>query len=308
MNVKWLTRGALLAAVTVVMALLGMLPIGGEISLIFLPLPLTILTFEQGWRKSILPLIAAAILLAFFGQLPLAFAVLFFYGFLGVVMGSSLRRELPLWQLFGQSILAGTGGVVILWLLGKAVLKQDAFALMRKGMHEAMAGALKLYQEFNLTSQQQAMLEQMQKAIMELVDVAIPAIILLGVTMLLLINFEVSRKIIGRMGGKVPPLPPLASWRLPWYLVWVFIGSFVLAGLGGKTILYKLGLNIYVLTMFLYGLQGLAIVASFLAKWHFSRWLKTLLLLLVFFIFGQLLVFLGLFDTWVDFRKIERSS
>jgi uncharacterized protein YybS (DUF2232 family) len=297
----------MLAAVTVVMALLGMLPIGGEISLILLPLPLTILTYEHGWRKAVLPLFAAAILLGFLGQLPLAFAVLFFYGLMGVVMGNSLQKEEPLWRLFGQSLLAGTLGVVILWFLGKVAFGQDAFALMQKGMHEAMAGAMKFYQSLNLSSQQQAMLEQMQKAIGELLDVAIPSMLLLAVMMLLMINFQVSRKIIGRMGGKVAQLPPLARWRLPWYLVWIFIASFLLTGFGGGTIIYKLSLNIYVITMFLYGLQGLAVMANLFGKWGFARGIKILLLMMVFFIFGQLLVFLGLFDTWFDFRKLERA-
>ena len=297
----------MLAAVTVVMALLGMLPIGGEISLILLPLPLTILTYEHGWRKAVLPLVAAAILLGFLGQLPLAFAVLVFYGLMGVVMGDALKKEEPLWRLFGQSLLAGTIGVVILWLLGKVAFGQDVFALMQKGMHEAMASAMKFYQSMNLSSQQQAMLEQMQKAIGELLDVAIPSMLLLAVMMLLVINFQVSRKIIGRMGGTVAQLPPLVRWRLPWYLVWIFIASFLLTGLGGGTIIYKLSLNIYVITMFLYGLQGLAVIANLFGRWGLTRSIKIFLMIVVFFIFGQLLVFVGLFDTWFDFRKLERA-
>jgi uncharacterized protein YybS (DUF2232 family) len=296
-----------LAAVTVVMALIGMFPIAGDLSLILLPLPLTILTYENGWRKAVLPLFAAAILLAFFGQWLLAFSVLFFYGLMGIVMGSSMQKQEPLWRLFGRSLLAGTGGIVLLWLLGKLVFRQDAFALMQQGLNEAMAGALKLYESMNLNSQQLAMLEQMQKALTELMNVAVPAMLLLAVMLLLLVNFQVSRKIIRRMGGDVSQLPPFTNWRLPWYLVWIFIASFVLASTGQGTIPYKLGLNIYMLTMFLYGLQGLAVAASFFAKWSLGRGMKTFLLIVVFFLFGQLLVFLGLFDTWIDFRKLEQA-
>lgn len=308
MNAKWLTRGALLAAVTVVMALLGMLPIGGEFSLILLPLPLTILTYEQGWRKSILPLLASSIILAFLGQPMLAAAVFFFYGLVGVVMGNALKKDAPLWRTFGQSILAGTIGVVILWLLGRAVLKQDAFVLMQKGFREAVDGVLGIYQKLDLSSKQLALLEQGQEMLLEIVDVAIPAMILLGISMLLLINFQVSRRLIERMGGKVRPLPPLAYWRLPWYLVWVFIGCFLLTGFGGGTFFYKLGLNLYLLTTFLYALQGMAIMAHFIARLRLARGLKVLLLFMIFLAFGQLLVFLGLFDTWIDFRKIGQST
>jgi uncharacterized protein YybS (DUF2232 family) len=302
-----LTRGALLAAVTVAMALIGLLPLGGELVLLLLPLPLSILTYQHGWKGAVLPLLVASLLLAFLGHISLALAVVLFYGLMGIALGNSLRKDAPLWIVFGGSAAAGAGGLASLWLLGKLIFKQDAFALMQQGLKTALGEAFKLYKSMPLASEQLKLLQQTQKMLLEMVDLAIPAMLALGLLLLLLVNFQASRKIIVSLGGSVVALPPFARWRLPWYMVWLFIAAFLLRSIG-KGWLYQLSLNVYIVTMFLYVLQGLAIVAGQLSKWGLSRPMRTLILLLAYFFFGQILVLLGLFDTWFDFRKLGSAE
>ena len=196
MNVRFLTRGALLAAVTVAMALIGLLPLGGELVLLLLPLPLSILTYQHGWKGAVLPLLVASLLLAFLGHISLALAVVLFYGLMGIALGNSLRKDAPLWIVFGGSAAAGAGGLASLWLLGKLIFKQDAFALMQQGLKTALGEAFKLYKSMPLASEQLKLLQQTQKMLLEMVDLAIPAMLALGLLLLLLVNFQASRKII----------------------------------------------------------------------------------------------------------------
>jgi uncharacterized protein YybS (DUF2232 family) len=105
----------------------------------------------------------------------------------------------------------------------------------------------------------------------------------------------------------VAGLPPFASWRLPWYLVWFFIAALLLGG-AGESLFQKVNFNIYILMMFLYVLQGLAVAAHLVGRGSLSRFWQGIILALAFLFFSQILFFVGLFDTWFDFRKLDRAK
>ncbi len=295
-----------MAALTVVMALIGTLPMGGLI-LLFLPLPLIILTYEHGLRSAVLALAVAAILLGFLGHPSLALTVFLFDGLVGIVMGSAMQRGEPAWRLFGQALLAGAVGLCSMWLLSKLLFRQDVFVLTMQGFEAAITEAFKFYQGLPLAAEQLELVKQMQEAMLQLVELAIPSLILMSILLSLFVNFQASRKIIALQGGSVAGLPPFASWRLPWYLVWFFIAALLLGG-AGESLFQKVNFNIYILMMFLYVLQGLAVAAHLVGRGSLSRFWQGIILALAFLFFSQILFFVGLFDTWFDFRKLDRAK
>jgi uncharacterized protein YybS (DUF2232 family) len=65
-----------------------------------------------------------------------------------------------------------------------------------------------------------------------------------------------------------------------------------------------------IILLFLYLLQGLSIVQFFCRKKNIPRYLRALFYALIV-IYQYLLVFIsaiGLFDIWVDFRKMNRPA
>jgi len=66
-------------------------------------------------------------------------------------------------------------------------------------------------------------------------------------------------------------------------------------------------LNLFVITAVIYGLQGMAVAVYFLDKKSVPVFLWVIVFILIFsqpLLIG-LLLGLGLFDTWLDFRKLK---
>ncbi|MCK5099944.1 MAG: DUF2232 domain-containing protein, partial [Desulfobacteraceae bacterium] len=68
-----------------------------------------------------------------------------------------------------------------------------------------------------------------------------------------------------------------------------------------------LGLNIFIILMLIYFFQGIAIVSFFFEKKKFPFFLKSFIYTLIMIqqIFALLIIGLGFFDTWFDFRKLK---
>ena len=96
---------------------------------------------------------------------------------------------------------------------------------------------------------------------------------------------------------------------LPDVTVWVLIaavGSIFL----GPEFSHILGMNLTIVLLFLYFLQGLSIVTHILKAKSFPKWVWIIIFVLVLLnpMFFGLVVGMGLFDIWVDFRKIRVVS
>lgn len=114
---------------------------------------------------------------------------------------------------------------------------------------------------------------------------------------------------MSRAGVIFPNLVLLARWKMPEKMIWVFILSGALL-FAPEKIINILSLNVFLVMCFLYLLQGLAIV-SYL--FQFKNVPVFLRYLFYFFIAVQQflmipIIAIGLFDIWVDFRKIIRKD
>ncbi len=138
---------------------------------------------------------------------------------------------------------------------------------------------------------------------------AYPAFVIVGSLMTAVVNFFLVRTIWGRLyGPTVFPQGKFSEWILSEQWIWPLILSgaavFLLTG-EAKT----LGLNAFLVMLWLYFLHGLAI-AAFIMEAKKLPWF----LWVVFFIFTLiqpmligLIVGLGVFDIWVDFRKLRKQ-
>jgi len=110
-------------------------------------------------------------------------------------------------------------------------------------------------------------------------------------------------------------LPDFSFWQMPWPLAYGFI--FGLVGLlfserFGIYSLHAYGVGLSLLLVFgvLYFVQGLSIIKFFVDKQGFGPIAKAGALIagVVFQLVFQGLSWLGLFDTWFDFRKLASSG
>jgi uncharacterized protein YybS (DUF2232 family) len=112
--------------------------------------------------------------------------------------------------------------------------------------------------------------------------------------------------------GRDPAFPDfgdLSCWKMPDWVVWFVIAAGA-AMIVPEEAVQIAGLNVLIVALFLYLLQGLSIVQFFFRQKNIPRYLRALFYALIV-LYQYLLVFVsavGLFDIWVDFRKMNRPA
>jgi len=103
-----------------------------------------------------------------------------------------------------------------------------------------------------------------------------------------------------------PDFGLLSLWKAPEYLVWVAIACGILLLIPDKAV-RLLGINGILILMTIYFFQGMAIVFFYFEKRQFPRLLRFFLYSLIAIqqIILLVVVILGFFDIWFNFRKVE---
>jgi hypothetical protein len=141
----------------------------------------------------------------------------------------------------------------------------------------------------------------------QLLSMVLPALMVTSHLFTNLFNYLLVRRYCQR--GQPPlTLDPddLTCWRASDYLVWVFLVSGV-ALLIPMNLVSTIGLNVLLVTLAIYLLQGLAIALFWGRRLPLPIGVQCLMIAMVFLIAGPLCVIVctavGLFDLWADFRR-----
>lgn len=136
-----------------------------------------------------------------------------------------------------------------------------------------------------------------------------PAYFSIGILFTAILNFFVVIYIWPRFyGRRIFESVEFSSWILPDIFVWplIFSGLLVFIGSGGLQIF---GMNLLILLLTIYFLQGAIIAFSLLTRKSvpavFSILIIFILTIVTQFLFIGILIGMGIFDLWVDFRKIR---
>ena len=137
----------------------------------------------------------------------------------------------------------------------------------------------------------------------------------LGAIWLAWLNYFITGLVARRRGFGWTPLPEFSRWQIYWVLAYGFIfgliGSLFSRSFGAySSVAYGVGIGLLLVFGALYFVQGLAVIKFFADKNNFGPMGKVLIIaigLLVQLVF-QGLSWLGLFDTWFDFRKLASSG
>jgi hypothetical protein len=136
-----------------------------------------------------------------------------------------------------------------------------------------------------------------------------PALIILTIWGEGILNVSLFSWITGRIAPHKDPIrmkPEFSTWVCPDRLVWAgIVGGFLIVT---KTpFLVTIGINAVIVLLAIYLLQGVAIVSFFFKKRNIPVGFQVIgyLLLVVFQFLLVLVAVLGLFDIWMDFRKLR---
>jgi uncharacterized protein YybS (DUF2232 family) len=139
---------------------------------------------------------------------------------------------------------------------------------------------------------------------------AYPAFLLIGSLIGAVVNYTLIRFAWMRLYGTgLFSGRAFSDWICPENLVWCFIFSGAALFLGSG-IVENAGLNVFLVMLCIYFSQGLSIVIHFLKVRNAPTFFWFVLFILIFVqpILIGLLAGLGVFDIWVDFRKIRNAE
>ncbi|MGE5577937.1 MAG: YybS family protein [Syntrophothermus sp.] len=309
MQTKPLVEGALLAAMTVLMAVIDLyLPI--PLLSLALPVPIIILVYRHSLNLGIMAAIIAAVLTGILANVIGQTVVVLVFGAVGLALGEAMRQRVsPAKVLVVGTIAALIFGAAMTGLMAWVTGVND-FSAMFKQMEQSLDQAVKFYTGLGVDK---AQLEAMRQTFATLMRLTVPIGVLMSALAFATFNYWLSRRILRRLGQATPGFPPFARWRSPRYMVVGFLLSlaFYLVVLTylRREIYQMVALNILLGFAMAFFLQGLSVVWFFLEKYKVSGIVKALV---VFFgvsnnLAALALVSIGVMDGWLNYRRLEDS-
>jgi len=304
---RGLTEGALLAGLIVIIVVVGIffLP---SLALLLAPVPVAWLLIRWGTRVAVLASIVASLILAWIVgpvQALLAGAV---FGPTGIALGWGVRQRFSASTtvLVTAAVLLLTS-LLSLWLTVR-LMGINPVEETIKAQIEAWKMSLALQRRLGVPSAQAEALEKALGQLPDFLRTIIPVAFLLGAGIWAYLIYLVAGLLLRRFGHTLPPFPPMLQWRVPARVVWVLLGLTVLSGVAGARWppFQRVFANLQIADVLVFGFQGLLIGLYYLRRLEVPRWFQAILVVLVLSIGISwfILMWVGLLDTWFNYRRL----
>ncbi len=299
-----------LTGVVITMAIITVsvyMPIIGFFCSLLLPLPVLFYRSKLGRKTGlIVPGAAMTILVVLTGGLSID--VVFFLEML--CLGFLLSELFEMNLSVEKTVLYACGGVLLTGVVGLVLYSNISatgiYSLVSAYIAQNLEMTVALYRSMGASEEFinkfSNSLGQIQYGLIRI----IPAMVTASFLMVTWSNLLMARPLLKRWGLFYPSFGVLNLWKAPDYLVWVLIGCGGFLLLPGST-LKIIGLNGLLILLMVYFFQGIAIVSFFFEKKRFPRMLRIFLYSLIAIqqIILLVVIGLGLFDMWLNFRKIK---
>ncbi len=305
--VKDIINGAVITSL--IFAVSVFLPIIGFFTAVLIPLPILVYRVKLGRIPGIaVPLLTAIIIGMILGGL--AVDSLFFLGliFIGFVLGELVEQNLSIEKTIGYTCVAVAAAGFAALLFYSSARGTTSLEMVSTYVLRNLEITLALYKQMGIPvetiHQVENSLERIQYALVRLV----PSLMLVSTLFVSWTSLLFARPLFRKFALPYPDFGALRTWSTPEKLVWGAIGcgvALMLPATGAKLI----GLNGILIFMMIYFLHGIAIVAYFFDKKKFPKMARTFIytLIAIQHVFALLVIALGFFDMWVNFRKLEKQ-
>ena len=283
------------------------IPVIGSICLVFLPMILFLNgTVNDRVKTTIAFFISFSLLfsLSTLLHLNLPTIAIFTMGMAGLFIARIAAKNGSVEKIIIYPALFIIAAICFYFIYGGFVLSVSPWQLVVKFIAATIEENIKLYSQLPLKTEDINFIKDNKKNIIDGFTQIFPSLIIITSTLIIWANFLLGKQILGKAGITLPNLTALARWKAPDFIIWIFIISGGLFFVPNKDINF-FSLNIFLVTCFIYLLQGLAIVSFFFQNKNVPLFFRYLF---YFFIAVQQILMIpiiavGLFDIWIDFRK-----
>ncbi|PID39355.1 MAG: hypothetical protein CR984_07240 [Proteobacteria bacterium] len=297
-------------ATLAIFAMSVFMPIVGFLFSIFIPLPVLFYRTKLGRRNGLLvPAVAIALMGLIFGRITMD--MLFFCGLmvLGFTMSEMFEKAISVEMTILATCAVVLGAVLITIVFYSMAADTGVVAMVTAYVATNLALSVELYRGIGMPQETidaiTGSLDQIQYVMVRI----LPSLAAAATLFAAWTNLIAARPIMQRSGLAYPDFGRLNHWRAPDMLIWGVIAC-GLVMLVPDTDIRLLGINGLVVLLTVYFIQGIAIVSFFFEKKKLPRTIRIVLYTMIAIqqFFLLLVVCIGLFDMWIDFRKIDTKK
>lgn len=305
-----------MAGLTIILTLLGNLPLIGMFALLFCSIPVTIVTVRHGGFAGGLTGILAVILTTLFMGPLSAVAIGLQYILLGWVMGYMLFKRKSAVKTIHASVIAAAFAALAMLFINLALMGFSPESIAAY-LDEYQKEMLTMYETTGMTAilAQQGMSQaQISEFLIQMINIAIrimPAMMIISHGAMAIVTYFITTYILKRLKIRIPRAHGFQNWILPGSFVWALIAVWAL-WLAGDYISISwmniLILNLLLVFAALLFLNGLAFSMHIVKFKEMSMWMKLFTAFFVMLFFTGFIVGLiltGLADLLFDFRKLR---
>lgn len=219
---------------------------------------------------------------------------------------SADRKDTPARSWLISSL--GLGGlwiaIILLFSLGAEISPYGEFV---RSIDLGIAEALDFYrQSGDVSADTKVFFEETLQQMRVIIPLVLPSLLGSFVLVITWLTMVVGNALLQKSQVGGAPWVHCRYWQLPDKLIWLVIGAAVVT-FPPVALLRTIGINTLVLMSVVYCFQGLSIAIFFMQRWKVPVLLRSFFyVMMIFQSFGTLLLlFFGIADIWVDFRKLK---
>jgi len=300
------------AVISIVLIAVAMNAVLGALGAVFVPLPVLYYYSRLGRLHGLLAFaLSLTITMITLRTLDSQAGVVYFFflGSLGLILSEVLRKNWSIEKtiVYSMGILLTLSVVILLYL--SLVSGKEPWGLIGTHMSSIVQENIDLYSRTGVSNQYIQLMKENAERITRVMTGLLPSLIIVGAGFFIWLNILGGKWLFRNRGMWYPDFGDLSLWKTLDKTVWLVVIA------GGCIVVPSelsriLGLNIAIVLLFIYMLQGLAIISFFFKRKNVPGILRALGYFLIFA--QQFLIFivagLGLIDTWADFRKLGTKS
>ncbi|MBL0732204.1 MAG: DUF2232 domain-containing protein [Desulfosarcina sp.] len=295
-----------LTIITMMFAASLYVPFIGFICTILIPLPVLFYRSKLGRQAGlIIPGLAIIVMILLPGSISIDLFLLIELMLLGFVLSESLELNLSIEKtiLYPCCIVLVTGLAIVLFYC--SMFDINLYAVISKYIMKNLELTIALYEDMGMPEESLYIMSNAIDKLQYILVRILPALIIVVTLFVIWTCILLSKPIFRARKLFYPDFGSLNRWKPNEYLVWGVIVSCLMLLLPWSTF-KMLGINCIIILMVIYFFSGIAIVSFFFEKKGFPYILRFILycILAIQQIILLLVIGLGFFDTWLNFRKL----
>jgi len=237
-----------------------------------------------------------------------AFDVFFFIELLliGFVLSELIELKLSIEKTFIYACIAVLSSSILVVLFYSNITGIQIGSLVSDYIVKNLELTLELYKNMGMPEENIHMISSSMESFQYVLIRIFPALAIASTLFIIWTSLMLAKPLLKTRNLFYPDFGQLNLWKTPEYFVWIAIACGILLLIPDKTV-RLMGINGIIILMTIYFFQGMAIVSFYFAKKQFPRLLRFFLysLIAIWQVILLIVVILGFFDIWFNFRKIQ---